>query len=535
MIFSTHNIPYSQTGYFSNIVLDYLQGEEKLQPFYEWAPSVENLTKAIAKRQNYCCASREQLTHALKEQYRNIEITKEVEHNIHLLNDTHTFTITTAHQPNIFTGPLYFIYKILHAIKLATYCRQQFPQYNFVPVYYMGSEDADLDELGHIFLNGDKLRWQTSQIGAVGRMQVDNELLQLIQKIEAEIGVLPYSDDILSAVKKYYVPGNSIQYATLDFVNYLFGKYGLVIVIPDSTALKSLAVELFKDELLHQHSSKIVETTTQRLSSLGYKVQAQGRNINLFYLRDDGSRLRIEKKGDRWYVLDSDISFNESELITELNAFPEKFSPNVILRGLFQEMILPNIAFIGGGGELAYWLELKDVFQHYKVPYPMLVLRNSFLIVNKKIAYKWTKLGFTLTDLFKSRQGLQSEWVKWNSDHNIAVDSSLSAIEDLFNKLSDQVASVDTTLKGHVYALRKQFEKKIVAVGKKLLRAEKRNHADAMRQIETLKQFLFPANNLQERIDNLLFYYATLGSSFIDAVYEHSHILEQTFVIMEEV
>ena len=216
-------------------------------------------------------------------QYENIAAPEAVKQNIQLLHAASTFTITTAHQPNIFTGPLYFIYKILHTIKLAENCRQKFPQYNFVPVYYMGSEDADLDELGHIYLNREKLTWQTPQTGAVGRMKVDENLLQMIRRIESEIAVLPHGAEIMAAVKKYYMKGELIQNATLGFVNHLFGRYGLVVVIPDSAKLKSAGIDLFKDELLHQRSYGIVEGTIQQLADAGYKVQAHGRDINLFF------------------------------------------------------------------------------------------------------------------------------------------------------------------------------------------------------------------------------------------------------------
>ncbi|WP_262915106.1 bacillithiol biosynthesis cysteine-adding enzyme BshC [Niabella ginsengisoli] len=383
-------------------------------------------------------------------------------------------------------------------------------------------------------MNGEKLTWQTSQTGAVGRMKVDESLLDLIKRIESEIGVLPHGEEVTSELKKYYKKGTNIQDATLGFVNYLFGAYGLIVVIPDNAVLKSVAADLFKDELLHQRSSVIVEKTSQNLVDAGYKAQAHGRDINLFYLKDDGQRLRIERKENKWYVLETDINFDKDAIMLEVESHPERFSPNVILRGIFQEMILPNIAFIGGGGELAYWLELKEIFNHYKVSYPILVLRNSFLIVNKKQLEKATKLGFDVNDLFKNRLHLKSKWVTDHSENDVSVVKSLGEIQAIFDDLSRQATAIDITLKGHIYALQKQQEKKIVELGKKFLRAEKRNHSDAMRQIDTLKQQLFPFDNLQERIDNILPYLAIWGSDFIDALYQNSKTLEQDFIVLEQ-
>ena len=533
MKFKATGIPYKQTNSFSKLALDYITGADALKPFYKYFPQPEMLAAAIkAKREQKL--DRNLLSDTLLLQYEGLKTTELLLENIQLLKQADTFTITTAHQPNIFTGPFYFIYKILHAIKLAEYCKQQFPKNNFVPVYYMGSEDADLDELGHIFLNGEKLNWDTDQTGAVGRMKVDQHLLELIKRIQSEIGVLPFGVEIGAAVREFYTKDQTIQNATLGFVNYLFGRYGLVIVVPDNAALKSVSIDVFKDELLNQRSSAIVEKTIQQLDNAGYKVQAHGRDINLFYLKDDGERLRIEKEGECWKVLETDIQFNETELMDELQAHPERFSPNVILRGLFQEMILPNIAFIGGGGELAYWLELKNIFEHYEVAYPMLVLRNSFLVINDKQKKQVQKSGFEVNDLFKPLLGLHSQWVQKHSDNDVTVNKSLNELKSVFENLAEQATPIDTTLRSHIYALQKQTEKRIVEVGKKLLRAEKRNHTAAMHQIAKLKNQLFPNNNLQERIDNFLPYYAAWGPQFIDALYQHSYILEQEFVVLEE-
>lgn len=533
MNFTATGIPYGQTHSFSKIVLDYLNESEVLQSFYHQFPRQESLAAAIkAKSQHH--QNRQLLSDALAAQYQNLDKTEALINNIALLKQSNTFTITTAHQPNIFTGPLYFIYKILHAIKLAEYCHSLYPEYNFVPVYYMGSEDADLDELGHIHLNGEKLEWNSKQAGAVGRMTIDNELLQLISRIESEIGVQPYGMDIMKAVRMFYGKGINIQTATLGFVNYLFGSYGLVVLVPDNPLLKSVAIDLFKDELLQQRSSGIVAGTAQSLEDAGYKAQAHGREINLFYLKDNGERLRIEKECDAWKVLGGNISFKEAELVNELQSNPERFSPNVILRGLFQEMILPNITFIGGGGELAYWLELKGLFDHYKVPFPLLVLRNSFLVIGKKQVEKINKLGFTGHELFISPLGLKNKWVKAHSQHNLSVESAQATVKALFESLADQATPIDPTLKRHIYALQKQQEKNMAELGKKFLRAEKKNYSDAMRQIDAVKQQLFPKGNLQERIDNILPFLASWGPGFIAMLYRHSYALEQQFVVLEE-
>lgn len=391
-------LPYRQTSYFTKIILDYLDHSESLKPFYAQPTSIQGIQKAINDRQTYS-TDRKTLVEELKKQYADIAVSHHVEENIEALLLENTFTITTAHQPNIFTGPLYFIYKILHTIKLARHCSASLPQYNFVPVFYMGSEDADLDELGYFHLNGEKITWNTKQTGAVGRMQVDKEFLKLISLAEGQFTVLPFGNEILSLVKNCYKEGELIQTATLKLINSLFGEFGLIVVIADRAALKKQAVKIFEDDLLHETPAVIVEQTASRLQAIGYRLQANPREVNLFYLKD-GMRERIIRKNSEFIIHNSELRFTERELLKELNDHPERFSPNVILRGIYQEIILPNLVYIGGGGEIAYWLQLKGLFENYKVPFPVLLLRDSFLIVEKKWQEKIAKLGFTAEDFF---------------------------------------------------------------------------------------------------------------------------------------
>ena len=374
---TTAYLPYETTGYFSKIVTDYLNQSDALKPFYEFAPTLNGVKKAIAARNNIQ-TDRILLVNTLKAQYEGIAVSQKVTANIELLLQENVFTITTAHQPNIFTGPLYFVYKIMHAVKLAEELSSSIPEVKFVPVYYMGSEDADIDELGFINVGTEKLQWETKQTGAVGRMKVDKQFIQLIHSMEGQIGVLPFGNTMVDLFKSCYTLGKTIQKATLELVNLLFADYGVVIVVPDSAALKASFIPIIEKELKVQFSHSIVTKTANDLS-VNYKVQAAGRPLNLFYLIND-KRERIELINGEYHVQALSLVFSEAEILAELNSNPERFSPNVILRGLFQETILPNIAFIGGGGELAYWLELKNVFNAIGVPYPVLVLRNSFLI-----------------------------------------------------------------------------------------------------------------------------------------------------------
>jgi bacillithiol synthase len=530
MNFTATAFAYRKTGHYSGIVLDYLEKKEQLHPFYSQPVSETGIKAAMAERKLYP-TDRKLLVEVLQQQYTGVNPGTPQQQNIKLLNNHNCFTVTTAHQPNIFTGHLYFFYKILHTIKLCEKLKTAMPENDFVPVFYMGSEDADLEELGHIYINGIKHEWKTKQTGAVGRMKVDKELIKILVDIEGELTVQPFGKEIIDQMKDCYTEGATIEQATFKLINALFGEFGLIVLLPDNRALKKSFIPVVEKELASTFSHSIVEDTVARFPE-EYKAQAGGRELNLFYLKDD-IRERIEKRNDQYSIRNTQLSFTEQEIKEELKNNPERFSPNVILRPVFQEMILPNIAFIGGGGEVAYWLELKKVFEVVNVPFPVLVLRNSFLLAEKKYSEKVKVLGFTISDLFKPEHDLMNVLVKRNSTVQLNLEKEKQAIHEFYNGLKNTAGAVDKTLQLHTEALKKQALRKIEALEKKMLRAEKKKFEAQQRQLHKLKEQLFPHNNLQERIENFMPFYAMWGKDFIKTVYENSLGLEQEFLILE--
>jgi bacillithiol synthase len=522
------SIPFKGLPWFSKIIVDYLEEADELKSFYEYPVSFAGIEAALMKRKTVR-TDRETLVTALKSQYEKVTISAAVKSNIDSLRQETTFTITTAHQPNIFTGYLYFFYKILHTIKLASSLNLRFPGNHFVPVFYMGSEDADLEELGKIFINGEKISWNTDQKGAVGRMK-NKGLENIIQRIGGELGIHPYGESLTALLQKCYLSSANIQEATLMLVNELFAEYGLVVLIPDNGSLKKLMHRIFEDDLMQQTPSQIVGETIDRLSAF-YKVQANPREINLFYIKDD-IRERIVKTGDVWKVKGTSLTFSQEEIIDELTHYPERFSPNVILRGLFQETILPNLVFIGGGGELAYWLELKDLFVHYAVPFPVLMLRNSFLIIERNWKDKLEKLGFKAPDILQENNKLAEELVKRDSGEQTDLKKEIQEIAAVYEQVKNLSVKIDPTLGQHAAALEASTIKRLETLGKKMLKAEKKKFATQLKQLEALRSKLFPNGNLQERVDNFMPYYAKYGKRFIHMLYEQSRDINKAFVTL---
>ena len=529
MKFNATQIPYHATGLFSQLVRDYVDAKGTAMDYVAYAPNFDGVKKAIEARKKFK-TNRPLLVDVLKAQYEHLPTIEAVNSNVDLLLQENTYVITTAHQPNIFTGPLYFFYKIIHAIQLAADLKNQFPENNYVPVYYMGSEDADIDEVGSFYLGGTKLQWDTKQTGAIGRMKVDDALLSLLKNVEGYWSVKHQGKEAIEALRNAYKKGATINEATLSLVHSYFGQYGLVVIQPDDTKLKSCFVSVMEKELTTQFSHKALQPALDKLRAQ-YHVQTEGRAINLFYLKDN-IRARIELNEGVYTIVDTDLKFTATEIITELHTHPERFSPNVILRGVYQETILPGILFIGGGGELAYWMELKNVFAEANTHYPVLQLRNSFLFIKEKMAKQWANLGFELNELFTPLQQLEVAYVKANTKHNLSLEASLDAMKKLYASIQQQAVQVDGTLGDHTMNLSIQSIKKLVELEKKILKAEKKKQSIAIERIQHIKNELFPENSLQERVDNFAEWVGEYGWAWVEAILHHSNTMEQGFTIL---
>lgn len=525
------SLPHSQTGKFSKIVLDYLSEDPELRPFYAHDVTIDGIKAAIKTRQSFD-TDRKALVQHLRQQYQAVETSEKTHNNIEALLQHNSFTICTAHQPNIFTGHLYFIYKILHTIRLSAHLNEQLPDYHFVPVYFMGNEDADLEELNHIVWEGKQYTWNTRQKGAVGKMLVDEALLELMQQMEGRLLAEPHGADVMKILRESFTEGRPIEEAMLHLVNALFSQYGLIILMAGAPALKQQSAHIFQEDLLTHQPASIVRSTSEKLDKQ-HSAQAFVRDINLFYMKDD-LRNRIETDGETFRVVDTDIYFNKEEILAELEQHPERFSPNVILRGIFQESILPDVAFIGGGGELAYWFQLKDLFTRYGVPYPVLVLRNSMLIVEGKSKQLLDKTDLKITDVFGTPDAAMEIIVDRESNNSLQIDEEEKDLKNVYRRLEQKTLEIDPTLSDFVQALQTRHGNDLKNLEKKMLRAEKRKFSDRRRQVDQLFAALSPDGGLQERVENYLLFAAKYRPALMYALYEASMEWGKEFVVVEE-
>ena len=522
-------IPFKETPYFSCLICDYLDQNDNLNSFYGNFPSLDSFKKQITQKTLlYNEQSRNVLFKNFENQYKDLKISSKTHANIDSLRENATFTITTGHQLNIFTGPLYFLYKIVSTINLCKQLKIEYPDNNFVPIYWMATEDHDFDEINFFNFHGKKFVWDKQASGAVGRLNTEG-LDEVFQVFSSELEHSEKADVIRDLFKKAYLEHDNLASATRYLVNELFGDYGLVILDADAPELKQLFIPQLKNEIFNNSAFQEVSKTNAQLEA--YKIQVNPREINLFYLKEN-LRERIEFKNDKFTVLNTDLVFTKDEMEQELEMYPERFSPNVIMRPLYQEVILPNLCYIGGGGELAYWLQLKSFFESQKLPFPILLLRNSVLLVTEKQDKKLKKLGVSYKDIFLKRDRFINKKVREISNIDIDFSPQKEHLKEQFENLYKLAEQTDKSFIGAVKAQEVKQLKGLNNLEKRLLKAQKRKLSDEVSRMVEIQNELFPNESLQERVNNFSEFYKDYGQEFITQLFKELEPLKGEFLVL---
>ena len=512
-----NQLPLSEVNQFSSLFLDYINQSSKLEDFSGNYPDIQGFNKQIAFKK-LDIDKRKILVETLKKQYKNLPN----QPNFDILLAENTFTVTTGHQLNIFTGPLYVIYKLITAINLAKKLKSYFPEYNFIPVYWMASEDHDFAEINHFSLFGKMHTWETTQTGAVGRMN-PKEMVGMIAKV-------PQCPTVF---KDAYLNNETLADAVRCYIHELFGNQGLISIDADERALKRQFIPVIKDDLLNNTAFNVVSEATKSLEDLGYKTQIAPREINFFYLAD-GIRERITREGEIFKVLNTDVQFSEKEILDLLENEPERFSPNVVLRPVYEEVILPNLAYIGGPSEVPYWLQLKPIFDFHQIEFPILMPRNFGIFINKLSAQRIGKLGLSASDLFLEEVTLRKRFVERNTKNILSLLAENEAFKVQFENILIKAIKVDKTLEGAVQAEQKRFMNGSEKLEKRIRKAEERKMATEISQLAVLKEKLFPNGTPQERIENFL-NFSLENPHFLSQVGEVFDPLDFSFYLMVEV
>ena len=507
-----YRFQYDYLNSTSDLIKDYINQADNLKSFVNHFPTIENFGKQIDLKSKHKI-NRNILFNVIKSQNKNLVLSEESNKNINLIKCDNTFTITTGHQLCLCTGPVFFIYKIFSVINLVKKIKVNYPDYNFIPIFWMASEDHDFEEINHFNFFGKKIVWDNgSQSGAVGRMSLYN-INNVLEEIKDDLLANKNGLYIFNLLKKTYQNHQNLADATRYLINELFGKYGLVIVDGDDKRLKKCLINVIKKDIIRKGFYEALKKSSDKISKV-YKLQALVKENNFFELTENN---RIKINNNSFKKIDSN---------------PEIFSPNVLLRPLYQEMILPNICYVGGPSEVSYWLQLKEMFDQEKVPFPILILRDTVFIAKEKNLKRFKDLGFNIMDIFKHEHLLQKEYVTSKSSLSDLLHTEKEEIRLIYKKILDK--NIDKSLIPNINALLKKQLNALENIESKIMRSLKQKNVDAVNFISKIKNDLFPKNTIQERYENFITFYLRYGDGFMNIIEQNIDALDSNFVILKK-
>lgn len=521
-------IPFEQVHQLSHFDQLYATDQNTFSSLIPFEATWQGMEASIRQRVNQP-AQRELLSGVLHRQYLENGIAGK-ESLINSLLNPESFTIVTAHQPYLLGGPLYFVSKILSTIKLAAQSKQRFPQYHFVPVFYIGGEDHDLEECNHTTLFGKSITWETNQTGPVGRMGL-HDIDGVLGQASEILGAGEHAQHVAALLRQSYQSHRNVNQALTHFIHALLADYEFLILNADDYEAKQAFKHIIREEVLHGTAESLVLAGQEQLQALGLKPQAFVRPVNFFYLSAEG-RNRIDVNGDRFEIHNTDLGFSRSEMEAEIDNHPERFSPNVIMRPVYQEFLCPSIAFVGGGGEIAYWSDRKTLFEHHQQHFPVLVRRDSNLIIDPGSYKRMRKLNVRIADLFLEPHLLKNHFLESHSESTFSLDNERIDLGNLIKQLQEKAANIDRTLMGFVGSETSHFFKSLEHIESRLKKSIAQKHQVELQQLTSLQQKLFPNGGLQERTESFLSFYVTQGPAIFDKMYDLADPLSFTFKVL---
>jgi bacillithiol biosynthesis cysteine-adding enzyme BshC len=505
---------------------NYYADAPALSDFYRTPPSIEAIVKE-ARGRLFSPEAYAALHQSLIEQYAGYSLQESVKTNIRAIAEQRAVCVTTGHQLCILGGPAFMLYKIVSTIQLARSIQPLVSDRKVVPVFWMASEDHDREEINHVFVNNKRIEWNTAQTGAVGRFSTDglDDVLQQILDARADEGTKSYVDSFLDILKQH----RTLASATRAWVNACFGEWGVVVIDPDDARLKRLFIPAMREELIHQSTVAAVAETNAQLKQHGFDAQVNPRSINLFYLGIH-SRVRIESTDGKWHTVDNSKEWTQESLLAELSEHPEKFSPNVLMRPLYQETILPNVAYVGGPGEIAYWLQLKEAFRQFELPMPAVVLRDAAMLVSEQCLRRLTKLGLTSADLLRSKEEIIEQLIGGEKQD---FSNEKNRLQVVYQELSERMASIDPTLKATALAELQRVLSGMDQLQAKVWKALKVKEEQKITAVNTIWNELFPEGDWQERRENILAIAMANDKELLRSLLEVFRAPSSTLVIAE--
>ncbi len=515
---------------------DYLYNFDKVKGYYKYNfRDKEEYIKLFKKRAEMQGEIRGTMYSILQNQYKNRQISEITGKNLSLLQEKTTLAVVTGQQLGILGGPLYTFYKIITAIKLCNNLNERYDDFHFVPVFWLEGDDHDFEEVKSINIideNNDlkKISYEDEapeeeNKGSVGFLKLNADINRFFDELNAELRDTEFKNDVLSKLKSFYSEARTFKDAFRDLIFWLFDEYGLIIFDPQDPEIKKLLAPVFQKEIsgFRAHSEKLVNVSARLEEE--YHAQVKVRPINLFFHTDEG-RYLIEPVENDFRLKRKRKKFTYDELQSLIEKEPERFSPNVLLRPICQDYLLPTAFYVGGPSEISYFAQVTPLYSIYQLEPPIIFPRSSATLIEKNIASLLEKYELKIEDVFIPSDELKNNVLQIISPNSL--DDTFShvsnEIELTYDRLKEKLFEFDKTIADASTKYRQKSIQYLDELKGKALDAQKKKHEVTLRQVDKLSTALFPASNLQERELNFIYFAYRYGTDFIKTIFNELSI-----------
>lgn len=529
-------INFSDIPGHQNLFLDYLYEFENVSDFYvNDFRNKENFIKIFKNIAESRKIQPSVIESIIKKQYSQLIPSELTQKNIKKLSDRKTLAVVTGQQLGILGGPLYTFYKIITTIKLSRFLAERYDDYYFVPVFWLEGDDHDfnevravklIDEGNSIVSIGYKEEIEEDEAKqSVGLIKFDESLNEFFNQLDKYLKETEFKEQLLATIKSFYKTDFTFKQAFTNLIFNYFDQYGLVIFDPQDDEVKNLLKPIFRKEItdFRIHTEKLVHVSAT-LEEL-YHAQVKVKPVNLFLRVDDGRHL-IEPVENEFRLRRKRKSFTQEQLLELLENEPEKFSPNVLLRPICQDYLLPTVFYVGGPSEIAYFAQIKPLYEFYNIPSPVIYPRSSVTILENAIANSLEKYSITINDIFMDVEGTKKKII--NSVEENSVDDLFAEmttqVEEAFDQLKEKLFDLDKTIADSSNRYRDKIFSTINELKSKAEKAQQKKYEVTLRQIDRAAVNLFPNSNLQEREINFVYFANKYGDQFLKKIFDELQI-----------
>lgn len=523
-------------GAFTRLFVDYIGDYQKVRQFYGGNPQDENDWRHLLKQVSDRVIDRSRLTQILSRQNRDLHCGVKSLANIDLLRDDNCVVVVTGQQVGLFTGPMYTIYKAITAIKLSEKLANEYPDYSFVPIFWLAGEDHDFEEVSSVsFFNAagelvkadykPEHKQEGLNQGAVGEIVFDESIEQLFKFVEDSLLPTEFKPKVLDLFKTAYQKGMTFNKAFVHLMNVLLEDSGLIFLDSNDAEIKRLLLPVFQRELAETPRSCQLVIDQSAILERQYHAQVKPRSINLFLFHEKG-RYPIEPHPDGYFLKGTRQHFSKSELTKMLNQSPELFSPNVVLRPICQDTLLPTVAYVAGPAELAYFGQYGTLYKEFGIPQPIIYPRASATIVEERVEKVLDRFSLDAITLFGNLEFVKQQIAEQISDFKADgfFSSAAHAIDESLNELKTALQSIDPTLLPAFENTLGKIHTHLDVLKEKTIAAQKRQHEVSLRQIDKAASSLFPDSDFQERQLNVLYFLNKYGPEFVRWIFSELQI-----------